>query len=329
MFFRREVAKPVSFEERLEGLRAAGFATAPAGAGAVRVSRGDVAVDLKGAQAAPAGVLVAGEIAALTDLGNQKVFRTRSGRDVAATYEQLRAIHEFEQDLKQGLGLTSLYNESLGTVSTAYVYDRVQDRDRGVPSASGNRRPRPSPSIVELQTRIDAPAFAHGGVDGPEQDVGGGHVRRGELRVVHRAFPIGAELQTDTVREAEILGHGEVPIIDAGPAQAGEAGGEGADVLPQLLAGKLLKAGVCIEPAIDRALVLGQYDIGERRAAIKDVAEGEWRARLGVGRSPAPASLRQWRRPLDSCRRRSADCGPPVAHTPRWEQNGAGDPGRR
>jgi hypothetical protein len=26
-----------------------------------------------------------------------------------------------------------LYNESLGTVSTFYLYDRVQDRDRGVP----------------------------------------------------------------------------------------------------------------------------------------------------------------------------------------------------
>jgi hypothetical protein len=29
--------------------------------------------------------------------------------------------------------MESLYNESLGTVSTFYMYDRVKDRDRGVP----------------------------------------------------------------------------------------------------------------------------------------------------------------------------------------------------
>jgi hypothetical protein len=29
--------------------------------------------------------------------------------------------------------LETLYNEALGTVSTYYVYDRVKDRDRGVP----------------------------------------------------------------------------------------------------------------------------------------------------------------------------------------------------
>jgi hypothetical protein len=31
------------------------------------------------------------------------------------------------------LGQESYYNESLGTVSTFYLYDRVKDRDRGVP----------------------------------------------------------------------------------------------------------------------------------------------------------------------------------------------------
>ena len=38
-----------------------------------------------------------------------------------------------EEDLKEALGQKSLYNEALGTVSTFYLYDRVQDRDRGVP----------------------------------------------------------------------------------------------------------------------------------------------------------------------------------------------------
>jgi hypothetical protein len=45
----------------------------------------------------------------------------------------LKLIHNFQEDLREALGLTSLYNESLGTVSNQYLYDRVVDRDRGVP----------------------------------------------------------------------------------------------------------------------------------------------------------------------------------------------------
>jgi hypothetical protein len=32
--------------------------------------------------------------------------------------------------LKVGLGLPSLYNESLGTVSESYHYDRIENRDQ-------------------------------------------------------------------------------------------------------------------------------------------------------------------------------------------------------
>jgi hypothetical protein len=45
----------------------------------------------------------------------------------------LVALHNFEEDLKEGLGQEVLYNEALGTVSTLYLYDRVKDRDAGVP----------------------------------------------------------------------------------------------------------------------------------------------------------------------------------------------------
>jgi hypothetical protein len=47
--------------------------------------------------------------------------------------DELKALHNFEEDLREGLGEDSLYNESLGTVSTFYLYDRVKDRDAGVP----------------------------------------------------------------------------------------------------------------------------------------------------------------------------------------------------
>jgi len=138
MFFRRERPKSPTFNDRMENVRRAGFTVAPASAGTVRVSRGGVAADLAqdngGVQVVTsAGVEMNGEIGALIDGGYQKLFRTPSGKERAALAEDLKAIHDFEEDLKEALGQQSYYNESLGTVSTYYIYDRVANRDQGVP----------------------------------------------------------------------------------------------------------------------------------------------------------------------------------------------------
>ena len=73
-----------------------------------------------------------GEIGALVDGGFQKFFRTPSGRKTGA-----RGGTEGPARLRRGRAggarEKSYYNESLGTVSTFYLYDRVKDRDRGVP----------------------------------------------------------------------------------------------------------------------------------------------------------------------------------------------------
>jgi hypothetical protein len=74
------------------------------------------------------GWLLAGEIARLVDKGYQK-FLTTPGMEIPATADHLRAIHEFTEELKQAAGATSLYNESLGTTSDRYVYDRVKGRE--------------------------------------------------------------------------------------------------------------------------------------------------------------------------------------------------------
>ena len=127
-----------SFQERVNTLEGAGFTVTAQAGGAVRVSRGVCAVDLKEANGAlqvedRAGVAMAGEIAVLVDGGFQKFFRAPSGKKKPALADELKALHDFEADLKERLGLTSLYNEGLGTVSTLYQYDRVKDRDGGVP----------------------------------------------------------------------------------------------------------------------------------------------------------------------------------------------------
>lgn len=74
------------------------------------------------------GHLIAGEISRLIDRGYQKFLMT-SKSEVPASADHLRALHQFSQELKEALGQTSLYNESLGTVSDRYQYDRVEHRD--------------------------------------------------------------------------------------------------------------------------------------------------------------------------------------------------------
>ena len=79
-----------------------------------------------------AGILMGNEIGALVDGGFQKFFLTPSGKRKPALASDLKTLHEFEEDLREALGQISLYNEALGTVSTLYLYDRVENRDRGI-----------------------------------------------------------------------------------------------------------------------------------------------------------------------------------------------------
>lgn len=73
------------------------------------------------------GLLVNGEISRLLDRGYQKFFKS-SRLELPATAERLRALHEFSEELKEAIGALSLYNESLGTTSDVYQYDRVKGR---------------------------------------------------------------------------------------------------------------------------------------------------------------------------------------------------------
>ena len=74
------------------------------------------------------GYLIGGEIAKLVNKGYQQFLKT-SKTEVPATADHLKALHQFTEEFKEALGLPSLYNESLGTVSDSYVYDRVEGRD--------------------------------------------------------------------------------------------------------------------------------------------------------------------------------------------------------
>jgi len=75
-----------------------------------------------------AGVLINGQIAHLLDRGYQKFFKTPK-LEIVATADHLRSLHKFQQELDEAAGATMLYNESLGTTSDSYQYDRVAGRE--------------------------------------------------------------------------------------------------------------------------------------------------------------------------------------------------------
>ncbi len=138
MFFRREKPQPPTFDALLEKLRRKGFVTNPESGGGTRVSKNGCAVVVAARQDGPPvvskpGVVLGNEIAVLADTGYQKIWLAASGARAAATADHLKALHAFEEDLKEELGLISLYNESLGTVNELHLYDRVENRDHGVP----------------------------------------------------------------------------------------------------------------------------------------------------------------------------------------------------
>jgi hypothetical protein len=139
-----------SFDRTLEILRTHGFDVAPfAGvAGGVLVSKHGAGAVLVAAQTKDAaegdaaaafverpGALVKGEVARLLDRGYQKFIKT-SQYELPASASQLQAIHLFSEELRQLIGAISLYNESLGTTSDLYEYDRLKGREAVQPGAT-------------------------------------------------------------------------------------------------------------------------------------------------------------------------------------------------
>jgi hypothetical protein len=126
-----------SFNDVLAILGGQKFDVAPANEGAKRtpnafqVRKYGCAADIAAAPdgsveiLARPGWLLNGEIARLLDRGYQKFFKT-SKLEIPASADHLRAIHDFSEELNEATGGTTLYNESLGTTSNVYNYDRVK-----------------------------------------------------------------------------------------------------------------------------------------------------------------------------------------------------------
>jgi hypothetical protein len=84
------------------------------------------------------GYLIGSEISKLVNKGYQQFLKTTK-TEIPATADHLKALHQFSEEMKEALALPSLYNESLGTVSESYHYDRIKDRDK--PEIERPKRP--------------------------------------------------------------------------------------------------------------------------------------------------------------------------------------------
>lgn len=152
MFFRRERPKVPTFAERIDLLKRAGFSTDKLPDGRVRVIKHGVGAIVgdegkNQADIEKAGIVVGSEIATLLNRGYQMFLETPSGKRLPATADQLKALHQFEDDVKEALDLVNLYNTSLGTTTPKHMYDRVFKRDIG-------EQPKP---WVKKDNRIEPP----------------------------------------------------------------------------------------------------------------------------------------------------------------------------
>lgn len=136
MFFKREKPRVLSFSEQMDRLRSHGYSVDSRPNGALIRKGGFASLARETADGKieflDTGLALGQEVAGLTSLGYQMIFMTESGRKTPALAEHLRGLHNFVEDLREELGLTSLYNQALGTTNEKHLYDRVHLRDTGV-----------------------------------------------------------------------------------------------------------------------------------------------------------------------------------------------------
>ncbi|MGC1463867.1 MAG: hypothetical protein WA802_16830 [Terracidiphilus sp.] len=125
-----EILRSHSFDVTPYAGVAGGILVSKDGVGAVLVAREEGAV-----MAVTPGVVVRGEVSRLLDRGYQKFIKT-SQDELPASATQLQGIHQFSEELRLLTGATSLYNESLGTTSDRYQYDRLKGRESAQPAAA-------------------------------------------------------------------------------------------------------------------------------------------------------------------------------------------------
>jgi hypothetical protein len=128
-------------QSQIEALSAKGFLVRSSG-GVVRIEKYGCGAELR---KSPQGqyqmtvipsIMYQGQFTHLWDAGYQKFLLTHEGRKVPIRVDQLADLRRFNEELRTALGVTTHYNEAIGSTCHYSVYDRVKGRAGDVPDIS-------------------------------------------------------------------------------------------------------------------------------------------------------------------------------------------------
>lgn len=126
--------KTASMQDVQKQFEQAGFTVAAASGGRIEVKKSGC-VAFVGTEAGkpvylqPPYLVVQGLLCELEDRGYQKFwFAKIENRRFPIRKADLLVLHRFDEEVRFILGMTSLYNESLGSTNARTVYDRLDGR---------------------------------------------------------------------------------------------------------------------------------------------------------------------------------------------------------
>lgn len=125
-------------QAQIESLSSKGFLVRSSG-GVVRIEKYNCGAELR---KTPDGtfqmtllpaIMYQGQFTRLWDAGYQKFLLTHDNRKVPIRVSQLADLRRFNEELRTALGVSTYYNEALGSTCHVTVYDRVKGRAGDVP----------------------------------------------------------------------------------------------------------------------------------------------------------------------------------------------------
>lgn len=128
-------------QSQIESLSSKGFLVRSSG-GVVRIEKYNCGAELR---KTPDGtfqmtllpaIMYQGQFTRLWDAGYQKFLLTHDNRKVPIRVNQLADLRRFNEELRTALGVSTYYNEALGSTCHVTVYDRVKGRPGDVPDES-------------------------------------------------------------------------------------------------------------------------------------------------------------------------------------------------
>jgi hypothetical protein len=125
-------------QAQVESLAAKGFLVRSSG-GVVRIEKYGCGAELR---KSPSGryqmtiipsIMMQGQFTRLWDAGYQKFLLTNDGHKFPIRVNQLGDLRLFNEEVRTALGVSTYYNEALGSTCQYSVYDRVKGRTGDVP----------------------------------------------------------------------------------------------------------------------------------------------------------------------------------------------------